>query len=151
MGASPLNLHVIQRDANNQIVHQTHYQPATPATWQPPERDTVIAFSGTGLPSMSPTVCARDGTIGGTTIHAAMVAGGTLRYARSGQYQHAYVTSSFGWSGWEVMSGESVASSPDCSVDSSDTVTVVARKSDGTIVRVYGTTGSWTTENLGTY
>jgi hypothetical protein len=150
-GGTSFDLHVIQRNTNNEIVHQVYYQPSTPAFWQPVARNAVIAFNETVLPSISPSVCGRNDVID-PTVHVAMVAGGNPWYAHSGTYVvGSGSTSSFAWSQWERMSDDILASAPDCSVDSSDVVSLVARKSDGTIVRVYGTAGSWTTENLGTY
>ncbi len=150
-GNTSYDLHVIQRDSSGRIVHQVYYQPSTPSFWQPAGREIAIGLGGDIGPSMSPTICARS-DVYFPTLHAAILAGGNLWYAHSGTYvTGSGDTTSFNWSGWERISSDTIVSSPDCSVTSSDVVSVVARKNDGTIVRVYGSSGSWVTENLGTY
>jgi hypothetical protein len=97
----------------------------------------------------SPTVCNHsDPTTSDYRRYTAAVAGGKLYSAYSGT----------DWSGttfsaWTLAGNAVPASSPDCVVTSDNTLHIVVLTSTGTIAHVYrtGVSGSWTTQDLGSF
>ncbi len=119
------------------------WQPNT--YWLPPASATY---------SYSPTLCNHsDPTTSDYRRYTAAVAGGKLYVAYS---QTDWTTASVDqttFSAWELSGNSVPASSPDCVVTADNTLHIVILTSTGTIAHVYrtGVSGSWTTQDLGTF
>ena len=94
--------------------------------------------------SFSPSVCADDGLMADSVVHVVAVA--------SGQVWDTWTPDwgSIGFSPWERI-GTQGASAPDCTMMGDETVHVVTLNSAGHILDIYGSPGSWTTTDLGTF
>ncbi len=108
----------------------------------PPYWATVVQLqppSGTAF-NFSPSICGDAGLTATQRIHLVAVADGEL--------WDTYSDSSY--STWERI-GTEAASAPDCALMGDQTVHVVALNNAGHVLDIYGSPGSWTTTDLGTF
>jgi hypothetical protein len=106
--------------------------------------------SGTAF-SYAPTICATNYAASSTdyTRYVAAVANGKLYVANTGV---DWSVSPVAFTAWATAGTATPASSPDCVVTSDGTVHIVMVTSTGTVARIYRKgTGSWTTQDLGTF
>lgn len=108
----------------------------------PPYWATVVQLqppSGTVF-NFSPSICGDAGLTATQRIHLVAVADGEL--------WDTYSDSSY--STWERI-GTQAASAPDCALMGDQTVHVVTLNNAGHVLDIYGSPGSWTTTDLGTF
>ena len=107
---------------------------STPQYFGPP--------SGTTF-QYSPSICQVHSMIDASPVHLVAAAGDRL--------WHSYFTAA-GYTAWEKISDIAVASAPDCAVSShGDLLGVVALGKTGTILHVHGSSGAFTTVDLGVF
>jgi hypothetical protein len=125
-------------DSSGKMSAYVNYLPGSePSYWS-----TVVQMqppSGTTF-NFSPTICGDAGLTATQRIHIIAVA--------NGQVWDTYSDSSY--SGWERI-GTQAASAPDCALMGDQTVHVVTLSNAGHILDIYGSPGSWTTTDLGTF
>jgi hypothetical protein len=126
-------------DASASLAIYRYVISASPPTWNPP----VLVPPPTGMSyTLTPGICAENPAVmGRRSLHIVAVAGGRLWHAVS-----TSAPPSFG-AGEPIAPG--AASSPDCTVMRDSTTHVVALTAAGTIIDVRGSTGSWTSTDLG--
>jgi hypothetical protein len=134
---------------NGQMVYHDYYF-GRGTNWMP--STMVDPPSGTSY-SYAPTLCQVPPNTGGDyTRHLGAIAGNKLYVART-DADWTSNTGAIGITAWATAGSLTPASSPDCVVTSDGTVHIVVLTSNGTIARVSrkGTTGSWTTQDLGAF
>ena len=100
----------------------------------------------TGKPyTNSPTICAiSDAHVGSGSVHLVVTAGGQLWHASSAGPEQPF-------SAWELVSNQVQATSaPDCATTPDGTLHIVALEGAAAgVVKISGSTGAFTTQQLG--
>jgi hypothetical protein len=136
-----LRLLVAFDNSGQLATYGNYFATSAPPSWESPE--LIEPPNGTSF-TFSPSVCGDDGLMADTVVHVVAVASGQV-----------WDTWTSGWgstefSAWERI-GTQGASAPDCTIMGDETVHVVTLSDAGHILDIYGSPGSWTTTDLGTF
>jgi hypothetical protein len=126
-------------DNSGKLSVYVNYLPAS----APPYWSTIVMLSpptGTTF-NFSPSICGDAGLTATQRNHLIAVAGG-----------HVFDTySDSSYAAWEQISTQQIGSAPDCALMGDQTVHVVALNTAGHVIDIYGSPGSWTTTDLGSF